>query len=45
MAEELSKVYEPKEIERLADEIWLKGNYFHTEPPPKAEGKVIHTQS
>lgn len=35
MAEELSKVYEPKEIEKLADGIWSKGNYFHTEPPPK----------
>jgi hypothetical protein len=33
--DELSKVYEPKEIERLADEIWQKGNYFHTEPPAK----------
>jgi valyl-tRNA synthetase len=39
MAEELSKVYEPKEIERLADEIWLKGNYFHTEPPAKGGRK------
>ncbi len=33
MTNELSKVYEPKEIERLADEIWQRGNYFHTEPP------------
>jgi len=33
MTEELSKVYEPRQIERLADEIWQKGNYFHTEPP------------
>lgn len=28
MAEELSKVYEPRETERQANEIWLKGNYF-----------------
>jgi valyl-tRNA synthetase len=28
MAEELSKVYEPKEIEQQANEIWLRGNYF-----------------
>ena len=39
MTEELSKVYEPKEIERLADEIWLKGKYFHTEPPGKGGRK------
>jgi valyl-tRNA synthetase len=35
MAEELSKVYEPKEIEQFADCLWAKGNYFHTEPPAK----------
>ncbi|OQA02832.1 MAG: Valine--tRNA ligase [Planctomycetes bacterium ADurb.Bin401] len=35
MAEELSKTYEPKEIEKSSDEIWQKGNYFHTEPPAK----------
>jgi len=28
MAEELSKVYEPRETEQQANEIWLKGNYF-----------------
>jgi len=33
MTEELSTVYEPNQIERLADEIWAKGNYFHTAPP------------
>ncbi|MBN1787593.1 MAG: class I tRNA ligase family protein, partial [Sedimentisphaerales bacterium] len=33
MAEELSTVYEPKQIEALADDIWQKGNYFHTAPP------------
>ena len=32
MTEELSTVYEPNQIERLADEIWAKGNYFHTAP-------------
>ncbi|HAL45569.1 MAG: valine--tRNA ligase [Planctomycetes bacterium GWF2_42_9] len=35
MAEELSKVYEPKEIEQFADGIWTRGNYFHTEAPAK----------
>ncbi|MDP2932795.1 MAG: class I tRNA ligase family protein, partial [bacterium] len=37
---ELSKIYEPKQIEALADEIWLKGNYFHTEPPAKGGRKT-----
>ncbi|HBG28148.1 MAG: valine--tRNA ligase [Planctomycetes bacterium GWF2_41_51] len=35
MAEELSKTYEPKEIEKSSDQLWSKGNYFHTEPPAK----------
>ncbi|MDD5135488.1 MAG: valine--tRNA ligase, partial [Phycisphaerae bacterium] len=37
MTEELSTVYEPSRIEKLADEIWAKGNYFHT--APDREGK------
>jgi valyl-tRNA synthetase len=32
MAEELSKVYEPKNTEQQADVIWAAGNYFHAEP-------------
>jgi len=40
MTDELSKVYEPNQIERLADEIWSKGNYFHTEPPAKGGRKT-----
>lgn len=32
--EELSKTYEPAKTEALAQQIWEKGNYFHTEPPP-----------
>ncbi|MGD0596161.1 MAG: valine--tRNA ligase [Sedimentisphaerales bacterium] len=32
MAEELSKVYEPKNTEQQADQIWAAGNYFHAEP-------------
>lgn len=35
MAEELSKIYEPKQIEQFADKIWSAGNYFHTEVPAK----------
>ncbi len=32
MAEELSKVYEPKNTEQQAAQIWATGNYFHAEP-------------
>src|SRR4030042_1009535 len=32
MNEELSKVYEPKVIEKQANEVWLEGNFFHAEP-------------
>jgi len=32
MAEQLSKVYEPRAIEALAGDIWLNGDYFHAEP-------------
>jgi len=32
MAEQLSKVYEPRAIEALAGDIWLSGDYFHAEP-------------
>ena len=31
MAEDISKVYEPKKIEQQANEIWTKGRYFHAE--------------
>jgi valyl-tRNA synthetase len=34
MGEELSKVYEPKEIEEQVNEIWLREPYFHAEAPP-----------
>ena len=32
MAEQLSKVYEPRAIEALAGDIWLSGDYFHAKP-------------
>ncbi len=38
MKQKLSKVYKPKEIERQADAIWIKGKYFHA--LTKAEGKA-----
>lgn len=31
MIEQLSKIYEPKTIERQADEIWSEGSFFHAE--------------
>ncbi|MGB2809527.1 MAG: class I tRNA ligase family protein, partial [Sedimentisphaerales bacterium] len=34
MAEQLSKAYEPKTTEKLANEIWFSHSYFHAEPPP-----------
>jgi len=43
MSEELSKVYEPKTIEKLADKIWLAGGYFHAEPPSDGNDKKVYT--
>ena len=34
MGEQLSKVYEPKTIEKQANEIWFSQPYFHAEVPP-----------
>jgi len=31
MGKELSKVYEPKEIEKQANEVWISGAFFHAE--------------
>ena len=33
MGERLSKVYEPKAIEKQANEIWFSQSYFHAEAP------------
>ncbi len=38
MGEQLSKVYEPKTIEKLANEIWFSRPYFHAEAPPDRGG-------
>jgi len=40
MGKELSKVYEPQTIEKLADELWLGGGYFHAEP---GKGDKVYT--
>jgi valyl-tRNA synthetase len=34
MGEQLSKVYEPKTIEKQANEIWFSQAFFHAETPP-----------
>ncbi len=39
MGKQLSKVYEPKTIEKQANEIWFSQAYFHAEAAP-AEGKT-----
>lgn len=35
MTGEISKVYQPKEVEAAALRIWEQGNFFHAEPPSK----------
>jgi valyl-tRNA synthetase len=32
MAQELPKIYEPQNTQRQAEQLWLKGNFFHAEP-------------
>lgn len=39
MGEELSKVYEPKTIEKQANEIWFSHNFFHAEAGVKSTRK------
>ena len=52
MAKELSKIYEPKEVESRIYEMWEGGGYFHAErsadkkpftivmPPPNVTGQL-----
>jgi valyl-tRNA synthetase len=37
MGEQLSKVYEPKVIEKKVNEIWSSRPYFHAEAPPDGD--------
>jgi len=41
MAEELSKIYEPKNTEQQAAQIWASGNYFHAEPSAPGETSPV----
>jgi valyl-tRNA synthetase len=43
MSEQLSKVYEPKTIERQAGEIWSSGQYFHAEASGDGREKKNYT--
>jgi len=38
MSEKLSKVYEPKKIEKWATDIWFAHTYFHAEPMDEGRG-------
>ncbi|MGE4286609.1 MAG: valine--tRNA ligase [Phycisphaerae bacterium] len=35
MAKELPKTYDPKDVEKLAQQLWLQADSFHAEPPAK----------
>ena len=37
MSEQLSKVYEPKVIEKQANDIWNSKPYFHAQPPENSQ--------
>ncbi|MDD5326374.1 MAG: valine--tRNA ligase [Phycisphaerae bacterium] len=41
MDKELSKVYEPKEIEKQANEVWFSRAYFHAEAGGKGKAYTI----
>ena len=41
MAKELSKVYEPQEVERRIYEMWQDGKYFHAERDPEKKPFTI----
>ena len=43
MGEQLSKVYEPKTIERQAKKIWSSHRYFHAEPSGNGSGERTYT--
>jgi valyl-tRNA synthetase len=43
MSEQLSKVYEPKQTEEQASEIWSSRQYFHAEPPGDGKEEKTYT--
>ena len=38
---ELSKVYDPKQVEDRTYQFWLDGGYFHAEPNPDKKPYTI----
>jgi valyl-tRNA synthetase len=43
MGEQLSKIYEPKTVERQVNQIWFSHSYFHAEPPTDGKGEKSYT--
>jgi len=43
MDAEIPKVYEPGRVEKHAAEIWLRGRYFHAEPPAPGQPDKTYT--
>ena len=43
MAEQLSKVYDPKTVEEQVNEFWLSNSYFHADPSRDGERKGTFT--
>jgi len=43
MDEQLSKVYEPKTIERQANELWSSNSYFHANLPSAGKDRKAYT--
>ncbi len=43
MAEQLSKVYDPKTVERQVNNLWQSRAYFHAEPSRKGPGRKAFT--
>ncbi|MBN1804236.1 MAG: valine--tRNA ligase [Sedimentisphaerales bacterium] len=43
MSEQLSKVYEPKVIERQANELWSSNNFFHADSSDNAKDRKAYT--
>lgn len=38
---ELSKIYDPKQVEDRTYQFWLDGGYFHAEPNPDKKPYTI----
>ena len=43
MAEQLSKVYDPKTVEEQVNEIWLSNRYFHADPSRRDQRRGAFT--